>query len=102
MIVVVVVVVVVLVVVVVVVVVAAAAVVVLYQTDNYIIMTNNTANLRTNIVDFRGVDASIILIIRGGILMSIGDFPESLSQAILEGIMLVGKLLSFSLLLVVV
>ena len=32
------------------------------------------------------------LIIRGGILMSIGDFPESLSQAILVGIMLVGRL----------
>ena len=44
------------------------------------------------IIDFRGFDSSIILIIRGGILMSIGDFPESLSQAILVGIMLVGRL----------
>ena len=50
------------------------------------------ANLRTNIMDFRGFDSSIILIIVGGILMSIGDFPESLSQAILAGIMLVGRL----------
>ena len=51
-----------------------------------------TANLRTNIMDFRGFDSSIILIIRDGILVSIGDFPESLSQAILVRIMLVGRL----------
>ena len=50
-----------------------------------------TANLRTNIMDFRGFDSSIILILRGGILVSIGDFPESLSQAMLVGLMLVGK-----------
>ena len=31
------------------------------------------ANLRTNIVDFRGFDSSIILISRGGILRPIGD-----------------------------
>ena len=30
-------------------------------------------------------DSSIILISKGGILMSIGDFPESLSQAMLAG-----------------
>ena len=41
---------------------------------------------------FRGLDSSIILIVRGGILRPIGDFPESLSQAMLVGIMLVGKL----------
>ena len=40
-----------------------------------------TANLPTNIVDFRGFDSSIILIQRGGILRPIGDLPESLSQA---------------------
>ena len=40
---------------------------------------------RTNIVGFRGFDSSMILIQRGGILMSIGDFPESLSQAMLVG-----------------
>ena len=34
----------------------------------------------------------MILILRGGILMPIGDFPKSLSQAILVGIMLVGRL----------
>ena len=32
---------------------------------------------------FRGSDSSIILISRGGILMSIGDFKEGLSQAVL-------------------
>ena len=51
-----------------------------------------TPNLPTNIMDFRGFDSSIILILRGGVLMSIGDFPESLSQAMLVGIMLVGRL----------
>ena len=51
-----------------------------------------TANLRTNIMDFRGFDSSRILILSGGILMPIGDFPESFCQAILVGIMLVGRL----------
>ena len=37
-------------------------------------------------MDFRGFDSSIILILRVGIPTSIGDFPESLSQAILVGI----------------
>ena len=50
-----------------------------------------TPNLPTNIVDFTGFDSSIILNLRGGILMSIGDFPESLSQAILVGIMLISR-----------
>ena len=35
-------------------------------------MCLSTANLPTNIVDFRGFDSSITLILRGGILMSIG------------------------------
>ena len=43
-------------------------------------------------MEFRGFDSSMILIIRGDILMSTGDFPENLSQAILVGIMLVGRL----------
>ena len=51
-----------------------------------------TPNLPTNIVGFRGFDSSIILIIRGGILVSIRDFPESLSKAMFGGIMLVGRL----------
>ena len=51
-----------------------------------------THNLATNIVGFRGFHSSITLISRGGILMSIGDFLESLSQARLAGTMLVGRL----------
>ena len=43
--------------------------------------------LPTNIVDFREFDSSIMLILRGGILMSIGDFPEGLSRAMLVGTM---------------
>ena len=54
-----------------------------------------TADPPTNIVDFGGFDSSTILILRGGILMSIGDFPESLSQAMLVGVMLVGRLCVF-------
>ena len=52
----------------------------------------STANLRTNIMDFRGFESSIIIILRGGILRPTGDFPESLGQAILVEIMLVGRL----------
>ena len=51
-----------------------------------------TANLRTKMLDFRGFDSSRILCLRGGILMSRGNFPESLSQAILVGRILVGRL----------
>ena len=53
-----------------------------------------TPCLPTNIVGFRGFDSSIILIKRGGILRPIGDFPESLTQAILVGVMLVGVMLA--------
>ena len=51
-----------------------------------------TAHLPTNIVDFGGFDSSIILILRGGILMSMGIFPEGSSQGILAGIILVERL----------
>ena len=52
-----------------------------------------TTNLRTTILDhFRGVDSSRILILRGGILMSIGNFPEMLSRRTPVGIILVGRL----------
>ena len=44
-----------------------------------------TPNLPISIVDFRGFDSSVILILRGGITRSIGDFPESLTQAMLVG-----------------
>ena len=52
----------------------------------------STPDSPTHIADFRGFDSSTILILRGGILLSIGDFPETLSQAMLVGIMLVGGL----------
>ena len=51
-----------------------------------------TANLRTKILDFTGFDSSIIFILRGGIPRPIGNLPESLGQAILVGVMLVGRL----------
>ena len=37
--------------------------------------TGTAANLRTEILDFRGFDSSIILISRGVILMSVRNFP---------------------------
>ena len=49
-------------------------------------------NLRTKILDSRGFVSSRILILRGGILRSIGNFPESFSQAILVGRFLVWRL----------
>ena len=52
----------------------------------------NKFNLRTKILDFRGCYSSRILILRGGNLMSTGDFPESLSQGILVGVILLGRL----------
>ena len=45
----------------------------------------HTANLRTNIMDVRGFDSSICLNLRGGIPRPKGDFPESLTQAMLVG-----------------
>ena len=54
------------------------------------------------IVDFRGFYSSIILILRVGILMSIGDFAESLCQAMLVGTMLVGRLGVLLLLLIII
>ena len=55
-------------------------------------MQGRTANLRTKILDFRGFDSSRILILRCGILMSLGSFLEVLGRAILVGIILVGRL----------
>ena len=56
--------------------------------------TNETTldNLRINTVDVRGFDLCIILTLRGGSTMSMGDIPESLSRAILAGMILVGRL----------
>ena len=55
------------------------------------LQTRVTLNLPTNIVDLGGFDSSIMSFFRGWILMSIGIFPESLSQAMLVGVMLVGR-----------
>ena len=56
------------------------------------VRARDMANLRTKILDFRGLDSNIILVLRGGFPMSTGSFPESLSQRILAGIILVGRL----------
>ena len=53
---------------------------------------SGTPNLPADMVDFRGFDSSTILNFRGEIPRPIGDFPESLSQAMLVGIILVGRL----------
>ena len=52
----------------------------------------STANLRAKIMDFRGFDSCIILMLRGGIPRPIGNFPESLNQAILVVIIIVTRL----------
>ena len=43
-------------------------------------------------MDFRGFDSSIILLVRGALPRPIGNSPESASQQILAGIVLVGRL----------
>ena len=43
-------------------------------------------------MDVRGFDSNIMLILRGGIPRPVGSFPEKMSQAILVGIILVGRL----------
>ena len=57
-----------------------------------ILILSSTANLRTKILDFRGFGSSRIVILRVEIPRPIGSLPESLSQAILAGIILVGRL----------
>ena len=47
--------------------------------------SKDTANLRTKILDFRGFDSCIVLILGGGIPRPTGNSLESLSQAILAG-----------------
>ena len=53
---------------------------------------HSTPNLPTNIVGFKGLDPRMMSIQRGGVLTSVGNLPESLSQAMLVGTMLVGRL----------
>ena len=48
---------------------------------------HNSSNTRINVAWPAGVDSQ-----SSGILMSIGDFPEMLSQQLLVGIILVGRL----------
>ena len=50
------------------------------------------ANLATKILDFIMFDSNIILSLRGGILRPMGNSRESLSQGIVAGILLVGRL----------
>ena len=50
---------------------------------------SRTASLRTEILDFRGFDSSSILRSGGGVLVSKGNFQESLSQRIFAGRFLV-------------
>ena len=47
---------------------------------------------RSEILDFGGLVSSRVLTSRGGTLRSMGNFPETLSQRILAGIILVGRL----------
>ena len=54
--------------------------------------SSSAANLRTKIMDVRGFDSSRFVISRGGIPRPTGNFPESLSRAILAGRFLVGRL----------
>ena len=54
--------------------------------------TADAPNLPPDIVGLRGFNSSTILILRVGILMSIGNLPESWSQAMLVGTMLVWRL----------
>ena len=49
----------------------------------------------TKSFDFRGLDSSRLLILKGGsshVLKIVGSFPESLSQGLLVGKLLVGGL----------
>ena len=43
-------------------------------------------------LDFRRFDSTTVLIVRGGVLRFIGNFPELLSQRISVGMILVGRL----------
>ena len=53
----------------------------------------DAANLDTKILDFGGFDSRGILNIKGGIIMSAGNFPEMWSQQIVVvGIILAGRL----------
>ena len=48
-------------------------------------LLSTATNLLTKMLEFRVFDSSTILMSRGGMFMSMGNFPEVLSQAILVG-----------------
>ena len=48
------------------------------------------AYLRTKIPDFGDFDSSMLLMLRGGTLTSMGSFLDISSQQVLEGIILAG------------
>ena len=48
-----------------------------------------TANLRTEILDFRGSDSSRVSIFRGGMLMPIGNLPEMSSPCVILLLLLI-------------
>ena len=50
--------------------------------------STSTANPRTNIMDFRGSDSSIILNLRGGIPRPVGNVLQNLTQAMLVGVII--------------
>ena len=52
----------------------------------------DTANLHTEILDFRGFDSCISLMLRDEVIMPKGNLLEILSQRIVVGIQLVGRL----------
>ena len=55
-------------------------------------LSGHAANLLTRTLDFGGFDSGRSFISRGGILMSVGNFPEMLSHHILVGVtVLVGR-----------
>ena len=60
--------------------------------DSVLVLLRGTANLGTRVLDFRGFDSGGILTLRGGILMSTGNFPEMSSQQNLSRDNLVGRL----------
>ena len=65
-----------------------------YNSEDFIVVDfdDDYFYFPTNIIGFRESNSSIILIFRAGISRPVGNFPESLSQALSVGTMLVGRL----------
>ena len=60
--------------------------------DGHASVMRHTPNLRTKILDFIGFDSIIVWCLGAGILKPAGNSPEVLSQGILAGVILVGRL----------